>query len=103
MAKLPTQARSYGRTRVFSEATVPPGLIRAHATKAGSWGVIHVLEGALAYRITDPRRPGSEEALAAGGAPGVIEPTVQHEVAPLGAVRFFVEFCRSGPEDAEAG
>lgn len=89
----------YRRTAEFTESTVPAGLLRAHTTKAGAWGLIHVLEGRLAYRVTDPRRPASEAILTAGGAPGVVEPTVLHEVEPLGAVRFYVEFLRA-PEGA---
>jgi len=89
---LPPGARPYKRTPEFTEASTPPGLLRAHDTKAGVWGLIHVLEGRLAYRITDPRRPASETILTAQDGPGVVEPTVRHEVEPLGRVRFYVEF-----------
>ena len=89
---LPADVRPYKRTAVFTETTVPAALRRAHATKAGAWGMIHVLDGRLAYRITDPRRPGSERVLTRDGEPGVGEPTILHEVEPLGAVQFFVEF-----------
>jgi tellurite resistance-related uncharacterized protein len=95
---LPTDLRAYARTAEFTEATIPPGLRRAHTTKAGAWGLIHVLEGRLAYRITDARRPASETVLTPDAPPGVVEPTILHEVAPLGAVRFYVEFLRA-PED----
>lgn len=96
---LPPDLRPYARTSEFTESTVPAGLLRAHTTKAGSWGLIHVLEGRLAYRITDPRRPASEVVLTADGEPGVVEPTVLHEVEPRGPVRFYVEFWRA-PEAA---
>ena len=89
---LPADAKPYRRTAVFTETTVPGGLRQAHTTKAGAWGAIHVLEGRLAYRITDPRRPASESILTPSGTPGVVEPTILHEVEPLGPVRFFVEF-----------
>lgn len=92
--ELPDTARPYRRTDEFTEATVPAGLLKAHTTKAGSWALIHVLEGRLAYRIVDPRRPATETVLTPGAAPGVVEPTVLHEVEPLGAVRFYVEFHR---------
>jgi tellurite resistance-related uncharacterized protein len=95
--ELPADVRPYKRTAVFTEATVPSGLLRAHATKPGAWGVIHVLEGRLAYRITDPRRSRSEQVLTPRGTPCVVEPTIEHEVQPLGPVRFFVEFHRSEP------
>jgi tellurite resistance-related uncharacterized protein len=91
---MPPDVKPYRRTAEFTEATVPAGLLRSHTTKAGAWGAIHVLEGRLAYRITDPRRPRTETVLTAEGAPGVVEPTVLHEVEPLGPVRFYVEFHR---------
>jgi tellurite resistance-related uncharacterized protein len=91
---LPSDVRPYKRTPDFTEATVPPGLRRAHDTKAGVWGLIHVLEGRLAYRVTDPRRPASETVLTPEGEPGVVEPTILHEVEPQGPVRFYVEFLR---------
>jgi hemoglobin len=91
-AMLPDDARPYRRTPVFTQDTVPAGLLRAHTTKEGAWGLIHVLEGRLAYRVCDPRRPPSEAVLTPGTEPGVIEPTIAHLVEPLGAVRFYVEF-----------
>lgn len=93
---LPPDALPYRRTPDFTEATLPAGLRKAHATKDGAWGLIHVLEGRLAYRITDPRRPRSEQVLEAGAAPGLVEPTIEHEVEALGPVRFYVEFHRAG-------
>jgi tellurite resistance-related uncharacterized protein len=93
-AKLPDDVQPYRRTDVFTETSVPKGLLKAHTTKEGAWGLIHVLEGRLAYRIGDPRRPRSEIVLTPDTAPGVVEPTILHEVEPLGPVRFFVEFHR---------
>lgn len=92
---LPPDVASYARTADFTESTVPAALLRSHTTKAGAWGLIHVLEGRLVYRITDPRRPPTETVLSPGEAPGVVEPTVLHEVEPLGKVRFYVEFLRA--------
>jgi tellurite resistance-related uncharacterized protein len=98
MTSLPPGLAAYRRTPEFTEASVPRALLRAHATKAGAWGLIQVLEGRLAYRVTDPRRPTTETILSPGGEPGVVEPTILHEVEPLGPVRFFVEFMRASPE-----
>jgi tellurite resistance-related uncharacterized protein len=91
---LPADVRPYRKTGVFSEATVPAGLLKAHTTKAGAWAMIHVLEGRLLYRIADPRRPASRVVLTPDGPPGVVEPTILHEVTPVGPVRFYVEFHR---------
>ena len=94
---LPADAQPYRRTPEFTETTVPAGLLKAHSTKDGTWGLIHVLEGRLAYRIIDPRRPSSQTVLTPEAPPGVVEPTLLHEVEPLGPVRFYVEFHRVEP------
>lgn len=95
---LPPDVRFYRRTDVFTEETVPKGLLKSHFTKAGVWGLIHVLEGRLAYRVTDSTRPASETVLDRDTSPGLVEPTILHEVEPLGPVRFYVEFHRQfGP------
>lgn len=91
---LPPDAQPYASTAAFTETTIPPGLLKAHTTKEGAWALIHVLEGRLAYRIIDPRRLPTERVLKPGDAPGLVEPTILHEVEPLGRVRFYVEFHR---------
>ena len=93
---LPPDARSYRRTDTFTETTVPTALLKSHRTKQGTWALIHVLEGRLAYQIVEPGRPSSNEVLTPTTPPGVIEPAILHEVAPLGPVRFYVEFYRLG-------
>lgn len=89
---MPSDARPYRRTEIFTEATVPSALLKAHSTKQDVWALIHVVEGRLAYRICDPTRPTCDEVLTPDTPPGVIEPAILHEVAPLGPVRFYVEF-----------
>ncbi|HWX49350.1 MAG TPA: DUF1971 domain-containing protein [Roseomonas sp.] len=101
-AALPPNCEPYRSTPVFTETTVPPGLLRSHRTAPGTWALIRVLEGRLLYRVLDPP---SERLLDPSGAPGLVEPGVPHEVAPLGPVRFQVVFHRmAGTEagDAEA-
>jgi tellurite resistance-related uncharacterized protein len=95
---MPADARPYRRTETFTGATVPKALLKAHSTKQGVWALIHVLEGRLAYRINDPTRSARNEVLTPETPPGVIEPTILHEVEPLGQVRFYVEFHRRGQE-----
>ena len=101
-AALPPGCAATRSTPVFTEATVPPGLLRSHRTGPGTWGLICVLEGRLLYRVLDPL---SERVLDPAGAPGLVEPGVPHEVAPLGPVRFQVEFYRiagaAGSSDQE--
>ncbi|WP_126172279.1 DUF1971 domain-containing protein [Altericroceibacterium xinjiangense] len=98
---VPHGLESYSRTPTFTEETVPAALRRDHSTKAGSWGLIRVEEGALRYRVTDPRRVAAERELNPDSAPGVVEPTILHHVEPLGVVRFHVEFLRQPEELAE--
>jgi tellurite resistance-related uncharacterized protein len=91
---LPDGARPYRRTASFTQDTIPPALLKAHATKDGVWGLIHVESGQLVYRISDPRRAAASLVLSPEGPPGVIEPTILHEVEPAGPVCFHVAFHR---------
>ena len=84
--KLPDDAVLYRQTAVFTETTIP----------AGVWGMIRVLEGKLAYRVSDARRARTEFLLTPKTIPAVIEPTIAHEIEPCGPVRFVVEFYRRG-------
>lgn len=92
MKSLPASVVPYKRTAIFSESTLPAGLLRSHSTKAGVWGRIHVLDGALLYRILEPT---PVETLLVPGTDGIVEPEVPHEVEPKGVVRFYVEFSRN--------
>jgi len=91
---VPDGLESYSRTATFTQESVPAALRRDHSTKVGSWGLIHVEQGTLRYRVTDPRRIATERELTPDTTPGVVEPTILHHVEPLGPVRFHVEFLR---------
>jgi tellurite resistance-related uncharacterized protein len=81
----------YKSTPVFDEYSLPAALRRDHSTKAGVWGVIRVLEGALLYerageaRMLDPARPA------------LILPEEKHRVEPLGPMRMQVDFYHALP------
>ncbi|MCP8890180.1 DUF1971 domain-containing protein [Sphingomonas faeni] len=96
--ELPEGLVLYRQTDIFTESSVPAGLLRDHCTKAGVWGLIQVAEGRLRYHVTDQRRTGAVSILAPDCAPGVVEPTILHCVEPLGPVRFLVQFYRRAPE-----
>jgi tellurite resistance-related uncharacterized protein len=96
LPKLPDGVVAYRQTPIFTEATIPAALRSEHRTKEGVWGLIRVLEGKLAYRIKDARRPLTEFLLTPKTIPAVIEPTITHEVEPRGPVRFVIEFYRRG-------
>lgn len=91
MKTLPEGLVAYRRTPEFSQDTLPAALRTRHATKAEVWGRILVREGTLRYRILEPE---PEVHLLSPERPGVVEPEVPHEVEPVGAVRFCVEFLR---------
>lgn len=88
MKALPQHVVSYKRTPEFSELTIPQGLLKDHQTKADVWAKIVVLSGHLLYTIQEP----FEEITLDMNNFGVVEPTVLHQVKPIGSVRFYVEF-----------
>ena len=87
---IPEGCKSYKKTPVFTEETVPAGLLNDHATKAGVWGLLTVLEGSLEYVIPSK----NHKKTVTPDIQAVIEPEILHHVKPLGLVRFFVEFWR---------
>lgn len=100
MKSMPSSVAAYKRTPTFTNESIPAGLRRAHQTKADTWGKIVVLTGNLRYRILEPEH---EEVILTPTAPGVVEPQVLHEVAPLESkdndgsedeVSFYVEFYK---------
>lgn len=87
---IPESCKPYKKTPVFTEETIPQAILNDHATKAGVWGLLTVLDGSLEYVVpsTSYRQTVTQDTKA------VIEPEVLHHVKPLGRVRFFVEFWR---------
>lgn len=90
--KLPIGFAAYSRSPDFTPETLPAKLQAAHATKPGTWGLLHVLAGMVLYRLEPPH---SEEQLVAAGETVVIEAGVLHRVAFVEPGRFYVEFYRS--------
>ena len=88
MPALPAGAREYKRSATFTEATVPAGLLRDHRTKEGTWALIVVEAGQIAYTIESPLCTF----LLTPQIQGVIAPTVPHRVKLVGPVRFHVAF-----------
>ena len=91
MKQLPENVVAYQHTPEFTNSTIPAGLLRAHSTKAGVWGLIVLLEGSLIYRILELNR---EEIRLSVERLGVIEPMIRHEVEAIQPVVFYVEFHR---------
>jgi tellurite resistance-related uncharacterized protein len=89
--ELPASLEAYGRSPDFTPDNLPARLQAAHATKAGTWGLLHVLEGKILYQL---EAPFEGEQSAAAGERIVIESEVPHKIVEGG--RFFVEFTE-GP------
>jgi hemoglobin len=78
----------YASSPVFDQTHLPAALRRAHATKAGVWAVIRVLEGQVRYRIETE----DHDVMLSPDVPGLVRPQEPHHVEALGAVRMQVEF-----------
>ena len=103
MKNLPDGVVKYSqvpKTGCFTANTIPKGLLKEHTTKAGTWGRICVARGKLHYQINQPQLVDYE---LDPQTPGIIEPQIKHQVAPLTPdVEFVVEFYRyphTGPVD----
>ena len=90
-AQLPAGLQAYKRTPDFTPENLPAALQSQHSTKAGVWGLLHVLEGQVIYRLTPPH---SESATANAGDTIVILPQIVHWVEFGIPGRFYVEFYR---------
>lgn len=92
MQSIPSNATRYLHTEEYSAESVGEDFwSEQHRTQVGVWCRIVVLEGKMKYRILEPNL---EEHVLSPELDGVVEPTVLHEVEPLGRVRFYVEFFR---------
>lgn len=83
----------YKVTPVFDEATLPEAIRNAHSTKAGVWGLLHVLEGEVRLVFHDPAR----EVRVVPETPAPIPPEAVHHVELDGPMRMQVEFYREPP------
>ena len=88
-----TQPVPYKMTEVWTEQTLPAAIRSAHSTKAGTWGLLRVLEGEV--RLVWEDGSGSERVSPA--QPGLIPPQALHHVETDGPARMQVEFYRERP------
>jgi tellurite resistance-related uncharacterized protein len=95
MSDLPKDVVQYSQVPKqgsFKAETIPKGLLKAHSTKKGTWGIIRVDCGSLEYQINEPT---VRKFVLVAPAAGVIEPRVLHQVKPLSDdLQFVVEFYR---------
>jgi tellurite resistance-related uncharacterized protein len=78
-------------TAVFSNDTVPAGLLAAHKVATGVWGRLVVQSGSVGLRFEDA---SDELRLASVGESIVIPPERPHHVELDGPTEFVVEFYR---------
>ena len=88
-ATLPEGAVKAGSTKLMTQDTVVPGILKKHLAPKGKWGYLVVESGSLQYVWEDD----AENVLDADpGHPIVIYPERFHHVVITGAVEFRVEF-----------
>ncbi len=95
---IPADLVKYSESPVFTQNTIPASLQRDHQTKPGVWGRIVVSHGSLSYK-----RKGRVAETVSVGDRATIYPCELHSVAPLGEVRFRVEFLRSAAAKQNEG
>ena len=83
----------YASSPVFNSETLPDALRNDHRTKAGTWGLLRVLEGEVRLVFLDP--PSDHQVTPA--KPAIIPPQLAHHVVPLGPMQMQVEFYRERP------
>ncbi len=88
-AELPDGLRPVRTSPEWTEQSLPAGLRQAHRVAAATWGRIRVHEGALRFRLAG--EPPIDKELGPG-AEQPIPPDIEHEVCPLGSVRFSIDF-----------
>lgn len=83
----------YRSTPIFDQDSLPGALRQHHATKAGVWGVIRVIEGSLRLTYVAPHA----EIIVDADRPGLVLPEQLHFVTPLGAMTMQVDFYDQPP------
>lgn len=83
----------YKSTPVFDEISLPEAIRNEHRTKAGTWGLLRVLEGQVDLVFLDP--PSCIRVVP--GKPAPIPPEAPHYVELDGPMKMQVEFYREPP------
>ncbi|MFA7587581.1 MAG: DUF1971 domain-containing protein [Novosphingobium sp.] len=83
----------YKVTRIWDQDTLPAAVRGQHSTKAGTWGLLKVLEGEVRLVFHEPPR----SITVTPGNPGLITPEAYHHVETVGPMRMQVEFYHERP------
>lgn len=87
----------YKTTPVFDEESLPVAIRNEHRTKAGTWGLLRVLEGHVTLVFIDPHR----EVDVVPGRPAPIPPQATHFVRTNGPMQLQIEFYGEQPDIAQ--
>jgi tellurite resistance-related uncharacterized protein len=98
--EMPAGHAAYRRTGAFTQESVPRALLVQHDTKAGVWGLLHVARGALEF--VEPEGGDELHQVINAGQHAIIRPEVEHRVALLGEVEFYVEFWRAASSSSSS-
>ena len=88
-----TAPTPYRSTPVFDQETLPAALRGRHATKAGVWGLIRVIEGKLGLTYLEP----PSEILLDAEQAAIVQPEQPHFVTPQGPMKMQVDFYDRPP------
>lgn len=101
--EIPKNFYRYKQTDVWTNETIPELILHRHNTKAGVYGKIMVMEGALEYTVfRDVRGEIDFTAVIEAGSFGIAAPGQWHQVAPIGQVKMMVEFYCEKPANIQA-
>ncbi|GIU22172.1 DUF1971 domain-containing protein [Shewanella schlegeliana] len=101
MTKIPADYVNYKSTPVFEKHNVPKMFLHLHNTKAGVYGQIQVLSGALKfYGFRDRRGEVEQELIINTGDTGISPPQYWHKVELLtDNTQFRVDFWAQQDSD----
>lgn len=85
-------AAPYKVTAIWDQDSLPAAIRGQHSTKAGTWGLLRVLDGEVDLVFADGRAVHVTP-----DSPGLIPPQDVHHVEPAGPFRMQVEFYTENP------
>jgi tellurite resistance-related uncharacterized protein len=95
--ELPDNLRFVRSSPEWTDATVPPVLLRTHRAGNGTWGLLRVHEGSLQFNQLTER---NHDVGLGRGSVHAIPPDMPHRVTLLGSVRFAIDFLTVDRSDA---
>ena len=85
---VPEGAEIYKSTKVFTEKSLPQGLLQEHSLKPGVWGALEVMEGSVIFC------EGGEQETLGKGETWTVLPEVVHYLKLKGPVKLRINFLK---------